>query len=52
VHARIYDFVIPEPLQNQREAIFEDLREAFLAFRDGGVFDTSTEFSQQLDIEV
>jgi hypothetical protein len=50
-HARVYDFVIPEPLQSQREVIFQDLRDAFLAFRDGGVFDTSTEFSQQLDIE-
>ena len=50
-HLRLYDFKIPEAVQNHREEIFRDLHDAFLAYRDGGIFDTSTEFSMQLDIE-
>jgi len=51
VHQKVYDFKIPESVQNHREEIFRDLHDAFLAYRDGGIFDTSTEFSMQLDIE-
>ena len=51
VHQKVYDFKIPEAVQNHREEIFRDLHDAFLAYRDGGIFDTSTEFSMQLDIE-
>ena len=31
--------------------IFRDLHDAFLAYRDGGIHATSTEYSMQLDIE-
>ena len=50
-HQKAYDFRIPETVQPHREEIFRDLYDAFLAYRDGGIFDTSTEFSMQLDIE-
>jgi hypothetical protein len=51
VHLRITNFKIPLHLVQHQDEIFEDLREAFLAYRDGGVFSTCTEFSMQLDIE-
>ena len=51
IHQKVYDFRMPESLQSHREEIFRDLHDAFLAYRDGGIFDTSTEFSMQLDIE-
>ena len=50
-HQKAYDFRIPESVQSHREEIFRDLHDAFLAYRDGGIFATSTEFSMQLDIE-
>ena len=50
-HQKVYDFRIPETVQPHREEIFRDLHDAFLAYRDGGIFATSTEFSTQLDIE-
>ena len=50
-HQKVYDFKIPESVQNYREEMFQDLREAFLAYKTGGIFATSTEFSTQLDIE-
>ena len=50
-HQKAYDFRIPESVQSHREEIFRDLHDAFLAYRDGGIFATSTEFSTQLDIE-
>ena len=50
-HSKVSKFDIPESLRDHREEIHSDLREAFLAYRTGGIFDTSTEFSMQLDIE-
>lgn len=51
-HTKVSKFDIPSNLEARREEIFQDLREAFLAYRDGGVFSTSTEYSLQLDIDV
>ena len=51
LHFKVYDFKIPESVQNCREEIFQDLREAFLAYRGAGIYATCTEYSQQLDIE-
>ena len=50
-HIQIRNFVIPPQLGAYRKQIYQDLHDAFLAYRDGGIFDTSTEFSMQLDIE-
>lgn len=50
-HIKIRNFNIPSQLEMYREKIYQDLREALLVYRDGGVFDTSTEFTLQLDIE-
>ena len=50
-HARVYNFDIPIPLQNRREEIFQDLHDAFLAYKTGGIYATCTEFSMQLDID-
>ena len=50
-HQKVYDFKIPESVQNYREEMFQDLREAFLAYKTGGIYATCTEFSTQLDIE-
>ena len=51
LHFKVYDFKIPEAIQSHREEIFQDLREAFLAYRGAGIYATCTEYSQQLDIE-
>ena len=51
LHFKVYDFKIPEAVQSHREEIFQDLREAFLAYRGAGIYATCTEFSTQLDIE-
>ena len=50
-HLRLYDFKMPEALQSRREEIFRDLHDAFLAYKDGGIYATCTEYSMQLDIE-
>jgi hypothetical protein len=50
-HTKVTKFVIPSHLESNREEIYQDLRDAFMAYRDGGVFATSTEYSMQLDIE-
>ena len=50
-HQKVYDFKIPEAVQNHREEIFRDLHDAFLAYKTGGIYATCTEFSTQLDIE-
>jgi hypothetical protein len=50
-HIKVSKFDIPEPLRIHRDEIYQDLRDAFMAYRDGGVFATSTEYSMQLDIE-
>ena len=50
-HTRVTKFVIPSHLESNREEIYQDLRDAFMTYRDGGVFATSTEYSMQLDIE-
>ena len=51
LHFKVYDFKIPEAIQSHREEIFQDLREAFLAYRGAGIYATCTEYSMQLDIE-
>ena len=38
-------------VQSCREEMLQDLREAFLAYKTGGIYATCTEFSMQLDIE-
>jgi hypothetical protein len=48
---RIKNLQIPPRLEHSRQSIYQDLREAFLAYRDGGVGDSSSEFSLQIDIE-
>ena len=50
-HLRLYDFKMPEALQSRREEIFRDLHDAFLAYKDGGIYATCTEYSMQLDID-
>ncbi len=50
-HQKVYDFRIPEAVQNHREEIFRDLHDAFLAYKDGGIYATCTEYSIQFDIE-
>lgn len=50
-HIQIKNFEIPAQLEAHRNQIYQDLHEAILAYRDGGVFDASTEFSMQLDID-
>ena len=50
-HIKVSKFDIPEHLRSHREEIYNDLREALLAYRTGGVFATCTEFTMQLDIE-
>lgn len=48
---KVYSFKIPESVQSCREEMLQDLREAFLAYKTGGIYATCTEYSQQLDIE-
>ena len=50
-HQKVYDFKIPEAVQHHREEIFRDLHDAFLAYKDGGIYATCTEYSIQFDIE-
>jgi hypothetical protein len=50
-HTKVNKFGIPSHLESNREVIYQDLRDAFMAYRDGGVFATCTEYSMQLDIE-
>ena len=50
-HQKVYDFKIPEAVQNHREEIFRDLHDAFLPYKTGGIYATCTEFSTQLDID-
>lgn len=50
-HIRIRELQIPPHIEHFRQEIYQDLREAFLAYRDGGVGDTSSDFRLQIDIE-
>lgn len=50
-HTKVSKLALPPYLEGHREEIHQDLHDAFLAYRDGGVYATSTEFSMQLDIE-
>ena len=51
MHLRLYDFKIPEAVQNHREEIFRDLHDAFLAYKTAGIYTTCTEYSMQLDVD-
>lgn len=48
-HTRIRNLRIPGHLKPQQDAILNDIREAFLAYADGGVFGNAASFSQQID---
>lgn len=48
-HWRIRHINFPTQLRDQRDEILASLREALLAYKDGGVFSRSTSFSMTLD---
>lgn len=49
-HKRVRRIDIPPHLKNKQREIFHDLKEALIAYKDGGVFATATDYSLTLDI--
>ena len=45
----IKEFTLPESLQDQRQAIYQDLRDAFNIYGGGGVLSASTDYVYDLE---
>ena len=49
-HKKVLKINIPDTLEEQREQILKDLQEAFVAYKDGGVFATAKNYTLTLDV--
>jgi hypothetical protein len=49
-HWKIHHIYIPPHLQNMRNDILKDLKDALLAYKDGGVYSVNTAYSIILDV--
>ncbi len=49
-HKKINNFKLPERFKEKRDQIIDDLKEAFIAYKDGGVFSKTASYSLTLDI--
>lgn len=49
-HKRVRSIEIPACYQARRNEILVDLKEAFVAYKDGGVFASATEYTLTLDV--
>jgi hypothetical protein len=48
-HWRVRELELPKHLENRRDEILADLKEALTAYKDGGVFSANTTYSVTLD---
>lgn len=49
-HKRVRKIDIPPELEERRDEILDDLKSAFTAYKDGGVFATAKNYSLTLDV--